>query len=105
MWWEPRFINARAGQAVARKYVVCGTLRPSVLYRGRASALLITNNSRCGRWAKKSAAFVCDRRPTGDQAFLSTKLWLPLVEDDEAAACAVDELLGLDPDEDTEAGA
>jgi hypothetical protein len=54
---------------------------------------------------KKGVTFARDRRPTGHQAFLSTKFGLPLVEDDEAAACVVDELLGLDPDEDTEAGA
>jgi hypothetical protein len=39
-----------------------------------------------------------------DQAFLSTKFGLPLVEDDEAAACVVDEVPALDPD-DEDAGA
>jgi hypothetical protein len=38
-------------------------------------------------------------------AFLSTKFGLALVDDDVVAACAVDEPLGLDPDEDAEAAA
>ena len=48
---------------------------------------------------------VHDPKRSDSQAFLSTIFGLALVDDVVAAAWLVDELLGPDPDEDTEAGA
>jgi hypothetical protein len=86
--------------------MVCGTLRPSVLciIQRTGERTADYENFAVRPPGKKNVTFACDRRPRGHQAFLSTKFGLPLVEDDEAAACVVDELR-LDPDEDTEAGA